>query len=126
MSRDSATVVGALIVALSVIGASALIARSIDSASSEFDQLGKSLAARNAAAQPSAKRRPSRRGLDPDKAYSVEIGSAASKGPQDAPVTLIEFSDFQCPFCGRASKTLAQVEKEYGNSVRFVFKHYPL
>jgi protein-disulfide isomerase len=39
---------------------------------------------------------------------------------------VIEFSDFQCPFCGRAVPTLSQIEKQYGGKVRIVFKHLPL
>ena len=41
-------------------------------------------------------------------------------------VTIVIFSDFQCPFCKRAVPTLEQIEKEYGNDVRFVFRHLPL
>lgn len=49
-----------------------------------------------------------------------------SRGKADAPITLIEFSDFECPYCRRAQKTLHKVEEVYGDKVRFVFRHYPL
>lgn len=49
-----------------------------------------------------------------------------SKGPADAPVVMFEVSDFQCPFCGRAWKTVEQVMEAYPNDVRVVFKHRPL
>jgi protein-disulfide isomerase len=49
-----------------------------------------------------------------------------SRGGADAPVTIIEFSDFECPFCGRAVETLQRVEKTYGDKVRVVFRDYPL
>src|SRR5262249_40032587 len=52
--------------------------------------------------------------------------SGESKGPADAPVTIVEFSDFQCPFCGRVEPTLHQLLKEYPKQVRLFFKHYPL
>src|SRR4029079_3834379 len=60
------------------------------------------------------------------KVYAVKAGDSAAKGPKSAPLEVIIFSDFQCPFCSRVEPTLAQMEKEYGNKVRFVWKNYPL
>ena len=48
------------------------------------------------------------------------------RGPANAPVTIIEFSDFQCPYCSQGFKTMEEVLKKYPNDVKFVFKHYPL
>jgi protein-disulfide isomerase len=59
---------------------------------------------------------------DPSKVYTVPVGDSYAKGPADAPVTIIAFSDYQCPYCGRGEKTMEEVEKTYGNKVRFVFK----
>lgn len=59
-------------------------------------------------------------------AFDVTVGNAPSKGSADAKVTIVEFSDFQCPFCSKAAATVAEVEKKYGNKVRVVFKNYPL
>lgn len=50
----------------------------------------------------------------------------SSKGPKDAKVTIVEYSDFQCPYCSRALPTINQVMKEYNGKVRLVFKHFPL
>ncbi len=47
-------------------------------------------------------------------------------GPKDAPVSVIEFSDFQCPFCAKVSPTIHQVLKQYPGQVKWVFKHFPL
>ena len=47
-------------------------------------------------------------------------------GPDDAPVTLVEYGDFQCPHCARAHRVLTQVLKRLGGRVRFVFRHFPL
>ena len=49
-----------------------------------------------------------------------------ARGPEKAPVTIVEFSDFQCPFCGRAIKTVEEVMKAYPNDVRLVFRQFPL
>jgi protein-disulfide isomerase len=47
-------------------------------------------------------------------------------GPADAPVTLVEYGDFECPFCGRAYPELKRVLRKLGPKVRFVFRHFPL
>jgi predicted DsbA family dithiol-disulfide isomerase len=49
-----------------------------------------------------------------------------SKGPADAPVTIVEFSDFECPYCGGLFPTLKQVEKSYPQQVRIVYRQFPL
>jgi protein-disulfide isomerase len=49
-----------------------------------------------------------------------------SEGDASAPVTIVEFSDFQCPFCQRLVPTLAQIRELYGNNVRVVWKDFPL
>ena len=49
-----------------------------------------------------------------------------SKGPQDAPVTIVEFSDYQCPFCVRAEPTVKEVLAAYPGKVRLVHRDYPL
>jgi len=47
-------------------------------------------------------------------------------GPADAPVTLVEYGDFQCPHCARAHRVLPKVLKRLGDRTRFVFRHFPL
>ncbi len=48
------------------------------------------------------------------------------KGPVDAPVTIVIFTDFQCPFCTRHAGTLGDIKEKYGDRVRLVFKQFPL
>lgn len=58
--------------------------------------------------------------------FDVSTQGAPSKGPEDAPVTIVEFSDFQCPFCSQAHGTLEQIVEKYGPKVRLVFRQFPL
>jgi protein-disulfide isomerase len=57
---------------------------------------------------------------------AVDATGAPSRGPANAPVTIVEFSEFQCPFCRRAAPTLREVEARYKGKVRIVFRHFPL
>jgi predicted DsbA family dithiol-disulfide isomerase len=63
--------------------------------------------------------------LDPPR-LQVGEGGDPSKGPKDAPVTVIEFSDFQCPYCGKVAPVLKRLEETYGDKLRLVFRNYPL
>lgn len=56
----------------------------------------------------------------------VEIGDAPVKGDSDAPITIVEFSDYECPFCRRSQATLDEVKEKYKGKLRFVFKDFPL
>ncbi len=56
----------------------------------------------------------------------VPEGGNPSRGPKDAPVTIIAFSDYQCPFCTRGETTMNQVREAYGDQVRLVFRDFPL
>jgi protein-disulfide isomerase len=58
----------------------------------------------------------------------LEIATAGypARGPATAPVTIVEFSDFECPFCGRLFPTLQAVEKIYLDRVRIVYRQFPL
>lgn len=58
--------------------------------------------------------------------FKVPVGTGAVKGPADALVTIVEFSDFECPFCSRVGPTLKQIHETYGDKVRVAFRHNPL
>ncbi|HEV8429230.1 MAG TPA: thioredoxin domain-containing protein [Pyrinomonadaceae bacterium] len=56
----------------------------------------------------------------------LDDGVSPAKGPANARVTIVEFSDFECPFCKQVQTTLNQIIESYGKDVRLVFKHFPL
>ncbi|MFO0574399.1 MAG: thioredoxin domain-containing protein [Polyangia bacterium] len=78
------------------------------------------------AAQAEAPKRPEFKLPDPKIVYKVPVGNAPSQGPAVAKVTIVEFSDFQCPFCSRVEDTLKKLRDSYPNDVRIAFKHLPL
>ncbi len=63
---------------------------------------------------------------DPALRYRVTVDDAHADGSSDAKITVVIFSDFQCPFCAKVQATLDDVQKEYGKDVRIVAKHNPL
>lgn len=64
--------------------------------------------------------------LDPPRVNPVVEARNPAMGPADAPVVLIEYTDFQCPYCERAQATITAVRERYGDSVVHVFKNLPL
>jgi len=66
--------------------------------------------------------------LQPPPVVRVQVSTdgAPIRGTADAPVTLVEFSDFHCPFCKRVQPTLTQVLEKYPGKVRLLFRHLPL
>jgi len=125
-NSGSQTLVAALILGVAIVAGALLIRISVDNAAREVAGLKEALVRggpqapepSQAAAQPG---RP-----DPGRRYSVNTQGSPSKGNASAKLAIVEFSDFQCPFCRRVNPTLAQIEKEYGDKVRVVFKHLPL
>jgi protein-disulfide isomerase len=63
---------------------------------------------------------------DTKTVFKVPVGASPTRGPVGAPVTIVEFADYECPFCVRAEATVQALRKDYGDKVRFVFKNEPL
>jgi Na+/H+ antiporter NhaA len=61
-----------------------------------------------------------------DLVFPVDPDRDHIRGPEDAPVTLVEYGDFECPFCGRAEPTLREILADFGDELRFVFRDLPL
>jgi protein-disulfide isomerase len=82
------------------------------------EEIGVLVAEREAAKQREAEERLTQLA---DAAKGVPV-----RGNADAPVTIVKFSEFQCPYCTRGAATVAQILEKYPNDVKYVFKHFPL
>jgi protein-disulfide isomerase/uncharacterized membrane protein len=58
--------------------------------------------------------------------HNINIENSSTAGNPDAKVTIVEFSDFQCPFCKEADETLDKILEKYRGNIKIVFKHFPL
>jgi protein-disulfide isomerase len=66
-------------------------------------------------------------GVAPDTTNALEVLEGEHiRGNPDADITIIEWSDFQCPFCQRFTNTLDRIVEDYGDKVRVVYRHFPL
>ena len=119
--------VGALILGASLFGSALLLRASIERTATEVAGLRQTFADmagpsdRDRARDQARANRP-----DPNRRYAIDTTGAPVRGNPDAKLAIVEFSDFQCPFCGRVEPTLAQIEKQYGDQIKVVFKHLPL
>jgi len=98
---------------------------------SRLDQLEAKIANMPAAPAPGKGQQPGQQGPQPGKpdpaaTYKVTLDDAVTKGSAEALVTIVEWSDFQCPYCSRVTPTIKELEKAYGNDLRIAFKHNPL
>jgi protein-disulfide isomerase len=64
--------------------------------------------------------------LSAEVAASIANSKGPAFGPANAKVTVVEFSDFQCPYCSKAATVVDQVKEKYSDRVRFVFRQFPL
>ena len=115
-----------ILTSISIIGTSIGLAACVTRADveeikqSQRDIVSKLDALQKTAARPAPRARVT--APDPSKTYAFPVGGSAIKGNEDAWVTVVEVSDFQCPYCKRVGPVLAQLEDKYGDDVRFIFK----
>src|SRR5690606_40415668 len=61
----------------------------------------------------------------PEERYEIPVAGNPSIGPSDAPITIVEFSDFRCPYCARfAKETLRPLLESYGDQIQFVYRDF--
>ncbi len=124
MDRNGLPVIlAALILGGAIVAGATLVKQSLDASGEKLDAVIAALEKAPTAAPAAA---PARRGPDPNKRYTTNTKGSPYKGAADGRIEIVEFSDFQCPFCARVNPTMARIEKEYGDRVRISFKHLPL
>ena len=62
----------------------------------------------------------------PERVPEIETGASPARGAKQPVVTIVEFSDMQCPFCAQSSPVLRELARQFPDKVRWVFKHHPL
>jgi len=92
----------------------------------ETTRLRRSAAAKEAFVDDLRQQRDIRIFLTPPRASRALEGTGPSQGKPDAPVTIVEFSDFQCPHCAGVEKTLTELRTAYGDKLRIVYRNLPL
>jgi protein-disulfide isomerase len=124
-------IVAALILGVAVLATGFLVRSSLDAGTEELAGVREALGEVQAVLEDAtgngggrAEARPQR--PDPGERHEVALDGAPVRGPEGAKVTIVEFGDFQCPFCTRVNTTLQQVREQYPDDVKLVFKHLPL
>ncbi|NRA08534.1 MAG: thioredoxin domain-containing protein [Myxococcales bacterium] len=127
-NSSASLVVSAVVLAVALIASALVVRGPLAEGVEELARLNEGIGKLQVAARPTpAPAQEARAGRpDPNRRYAVSTNGSPSKGSPEAQIALVEFSDFQCPFCGRVTPTLRQIEREYGDRVRIVFKHLPL
>lgn len=124
-SNSGAMVISALIIGSSIVAGSFLVRNSVDRTGDEVNALKTAIESVSRAGPPS-RDAAARERIDPNRRYTVNTKDAPVRGDPGAKIAVVEFSDFQCPFCSRSVATLNQIAEAYGDRVRIVFKHLPL
>lgn len=98
----------------------------VEAGKSKSEALAERIAANVAAPEPAPSRPQARPTPDPADVLFVPVGDSPVLGNDNALVTLVVFSEFQCPFCNRIRPTIDQLVAKYGDDLRVVYKHNPL
>jgi protein-disulfide isomerase len=110
----------------SIVDAQTLAAQAKVASGTPADRVYALLSKENRAAEPPEKDDDDDLPEDTKTVFKVPVATSPVRGPAGAPVTLVEFADYECPFCVRAEATLREIASDYGPKVRLVFKNEPL
>src|SRR3989338_2850142 len=80
----------------------------------------------NVGQQPQRPQQPQVPDEDYSKAYEIPVAHSPVRGVKNAPITIVEFADFQCPFCSRFHTPILEVLKAYPDKVNYMLKNFPL
>lgn len=100
----------------------AKLEKKIDKLSAKVEKIEKKVATLSAKIPP-ARRRPQ---IDYNKVYPIPLEGSPAKGASNPVMTIVEFSDFQCPFCAKAVPAISEFYNKHKDEVKIVFKHFPL
>jgi protein-disulfide isomerase len=123
-------IVAALILGVAVLAASFVVRSSLEAGTEELagvrETLGEVQAVLEEVTDGGGRAEARAQRPDPTERHAVDVAGAPVRGPESAKVTIVEFGDFQCPFCSRVNGTLTQIRDQYPDEVRIIFKHLPL
>lgn len=130
-SNGTSGIAAAVVIGLAFLAGAWMIKSGLDAQTEQLGAVAASLGEVEDAVRAGGLGRPPQRaegpsGPDPGKEHAVDVSQAPIRGDQNAPVTIVAFSDFQCPFCNRVNPTLTKLLEAYPGKVRLAFKHMPL
>jgi protein-disulfide isomerase len=132
MAESGGSSIGAaILIGIAFLGGSYLIKTGLDGQAEQLTAVVAGLDKVEDALRDGAGGRPSARNdgppmPDPNKVHQVDVAASPIRGDKNAPITIVAFSDFQCPFCNRVNPTLTKLLDTYPGKVRLAFKHLPL
>lgn len=120
--------IGALVAvfALGVLGCEPATKQDMEALKQQQAEILKKLAALE---EGQKKLTPARRGPpaeDYEKVHKIDVSQAPVLGNPNAPITVVEYSDFECPYCARSAPDVKALQAKYPDKVRVVYKHFPL
>ena len=113
-----------MLFAFSLVGCTAKLEKKVDELSTKVETLEKKVG--EITKQVTRPQMPERPPIDFDKEYTIPTEGSPAKGSKDAKMTMVIFSDFQCPFCGQAATALMDFVNKHQQDVKLVFKQFPL